>query len=256
LFSTSTFDSVWSTCKQQRICFFVQKSGYVFDLMRVRACWFRCFKYISEEREDAEQYYCITTSRQIYRGIENDCAEHTLVTRHWVYWSCRWRSIKQCKICIKIQDYELLEDKAVIFQTKNIHGNLAIMYNSMSYIGKFINNFRDFYNEINAATLTGAIDVVVVEQPDRSFTCSPFHVRFGKLGVLRSREKVVSCVDSWCSGEFSGVASIAPPYYWYGRSDFLSVVKVEVTGKTFVPPPLESPYFVFYSVALAHFMTG
>lgn len=63
---------------------------------------------------------------------------------------------------------------------------------SMNYIGKFISNFRDFYNEINAATLTGAIDVVVVEQPDGSFTCSPFHVRFGKLGVLRSREKVVS----------------------------------------------------------------
>lgn len=63
---------------------------------------------------------------------------------------------------------------------------------SMNYIGKFIANFRDFYNEINGATLTGAIDVVVVEQPDGSFTCSPFHVRFGKLGVLRSRFKVVS----------------------------------------------------------------
>lgn len=63
---------------------------------------------------------------------------------------------------------------------------------SMNYIGKFIANFREFYNEINGATLTGAIDVVVVEQPDGSFTCSPFHVRFGKLGVLRSRFKVVS----------------------------------------------------------------
>uniref|UniRef100_A0A0C9QZY0 phosphatidate phosphatase n=1 Tax=Fopius arisanus TaxID=64838 RepID=A0A0C9QZY0_9HYME len=62
---------------------------------------------------------------------------------------------------------------------------------SMNYIGKFISNFRDFYNEINAATLTGAIDVIVVEQEDGSFSCSPFHVRFGKLGVLRSREKVV-----------------------------------------------------------------
>ncbi|XP_034938533.1 phosphatidate phosphatase LPIN2 isoform X2 [Chelonus insularis] len=62
---------------------------------------------------------------------------------------------------------------------------------SMNYIGKFISNFRDFYKEINAATLTGAIDVIVVEQEDGSFTCSPFHVRFGKLGVLRSREKVV-----------------------------------------------------------------
>lgn len=61
----------------------------------------------------------------------------------------------------------------------------------MNYLGRFINNFRCAYKEINSATLTGAIDIVVVEQPDGSFTCSPFHVRFGKLGVLRSREKIV-----------------------------------------------------------------
>ena len=40
--------------------------------------------------------------------------------------------------------------------------------------------------------LSGGIDVLVVRQVDGSFRCSPFHVRFGKLGVLRSREKVVS----------------------------------------------------------------
>lgn len=62
----------------------------------------------------------------------------------------------------------------------------------MNLLGKFFTNFRDFYKEINAATLTGAIDVVVVEQPDGTYTCSPFHVRFGKLGVLRAREKIVS----------------------------------------------------------------
>ncbi|XP_022202188.2 phosphatidate phosphatase LPIN1 isoform X3 [Nilaparvata lugens] len=62
---------------------------------------------------------------------------------------------------------------------------------SMNYLGKVISNFRYAYNEINAATLTGAIDVVVVEQPDGSYSCSPFHVRFGKIGVLRSKEKVV-----------------------------------------------------------------
>lgn len=62
----------------------------------------------------------------------------------------------------------------------------------MNYLGKFIDNFRHVYKEINAATLTGAIDVVVVEQPDGTYTCSPFHVRFGKIGVLRSREKIVS----------------------------------------------------------------
>lgn len=59
------------------------------------------------------------------------------------------------------------------------------------YVGKVIKNFREFYNDINSATLTGAIDVVVVRQKDDSLLCSPFHVRFGKLGVLRAREKVV-----------------------------------------------------------------
>ena len=50
---------------------------------------------------------------------------------------------------------------------------------------------KEFYSEINAATLTGAIDVIVVEQEDGTFRSSPFHVRFGKMGVLKAREKVV-----------------------------------------------------------------
>ncbi|XP_026842791.1 phosphatidate phosphatase LPIN3 isoform X5 [Drosophila persimilis] len=61
----------------------------------------------------------------------------------------------------------------------------------MNSLARVFSNFRDFYSEINAATLTGAIDVIVVEQKDGEFQCSPFHVRFGKMGVLRSREKVV-----------------------------------------------------------------
>lgn len=59
------------------------------------------------------------------------------------------------------------------------------------YVGKLITTAKEFYNDINSATLTGAIDVIVVRQQDNSFLCSPFHVRFGKLGVLRTREKVV-----------------------------------------------------------------
>nr|XP_020448732.1 phosphatidate phosphatase LPIN2-like isoform X2 [Monopterus albus] len=50
---------------------------------------------------------------------------------------------------------------------------------------------KELYRGINPATLTGGIDVIVVRQPDGSFQCSPFHVRFGKLGVLRSKEKIV-----------------------------------------------------------------
>ena len=56
----------------------------------------------------------------------------------------------------------------------------------------FFSGVRDWYNDLNGATLTGAIDVIVVEQEDGTFVSSPFHVRFGKLGLLKARDKVVS----------------------------------------------------------------
>ncbi|XP_065063283.1 phosphatidate phosphatase LPIN3-like [Rhopilema esculentum] len=61
----------------------------------------------------------------------------------------------------------------------------------MNYFKGFVSNVKGFYDGINPATLTGAIDVIVVRQEDGSLVGSPFHVRFGKLGVLRAREKVV-----------------------------------------------------------------
>ncbi|KAF9266322.1 LNS2-domain-containing protein [Marasmius fiardii PR-910] len=49
---------------------------------------------------------------------------------------------------------------------------------------------------INPATLTGAIDVIVIQRPTNNgsteLACSPFHVRFGKLQVLRPSEKKVN----------------------------------------------------------------
>ncbi|XP_071615984.1 phosphatidate phosphatase LPIN3 [Heliangelus exortis] len=65
----------------------------------------------------------------------------------------------------------------------------------MNYMGQLAETVfvtvKELYQGLNPSTLTGCIDVVVVRQPDGSFQCSPFHVRFGKLGVLRSKEKVV-----------------------------------------------------------------
>ncbi|XP_078711924.1 phosphatidate phosphatase LPIN1-like [Lampetra fluviatilis] len=57
--------------------------------------------------------------------------------------------------------------------------------------GQVLVTVRDLYKGLNPATLTGCIDVIVVRRADGSLACSPFHVRFGKLGVLSSREKVV-----------------------------------------------------------------
>jgi phosphatidate phosphatase PAH1 len=61
----------------------------------------------------------------------------------------------------------------------------------MNIIHSFASNIKYYYNAINPASLTGAIDVIVVEQPDGSLCSTPFHVRFGKYGVFNSSEKYV-----------------------------------------------------------------
>ncbi|KAF1807430.1 Lipin/Ned1/Smp2-domain-containing protein [Mucor lusitanicus] len=58
-------------------------------------------------------------------------------------------------------------------------------------IGSLITSLNNLYNEINPATLSGAIDIIVVEQEDGDLASSPFHVRFGKLSVLLPQEKKV-----------------------------------------------------------------
>jgi phosphatidate phosphatase LPIN len=68
---------------------------------------------------------------------------------------------------------------------------VASVFNRMSFFTNIVKNVKEFYSEINAATLTGAIDVIVIQDEDGSFKSSPFHVRFGKLGVLKAREKIV-----------------------------------------------------------------
>ena len=62
----------------------------------------------------------------------------------------------------------------------------------MQFVGKVISSVSEFYRDINPSTLSGAIDVVVVENVETGeLACSPFHVRFGKLQLLRPQEKAV-----------------------------------------------------------------
>ena len=62
----------------------------------------------------------------------------------------------------------------------------------MQFVGRVFTTVSEFYKDLNPSTLSGAIDVIVVERPDGSLWCSPFHVRFGKLSLLRPQEKVAS----------------------------------------------------------------
>ncbi|KAL8683407.1 MAG: hypothetical protein Q9186_000669 [Xanthomendoza sp. 1 TL-2023] len=64
----------------------------------------------------------------------------------------------------------------------------------MQYVRSLGGSVSKTWNSINPATLSGAIDVIVVEQEDElegSLACSPFHVRFGKFSLLRPYEKKV-----------------------------------------------------------------
>ncbi|XP_032930863.1 phosphatidate phosphatase LPIN3-like [Catharus ustulatus] len=88
---------------------------------------------------------------------------------------------------------------------------------TMNYVGQLAESVlvkvKGLYQELNPATLSGCIDVIVVRQPDNSFKCSPFHVRFGKLGVLRSKEKVGGMCSPGKLGEvpcLKGCVAVSP----------------------------------------------
>ncbi|CCG85093.1 protein of unknown function [Taphrina deformans PYCC 5710] len=61
----------------------------------------------------------------------------------------------------------------------------------MNLVGRAFGSVSKTWNSINPATLSGAIDVIVVEQENGDLACSPFHVRFGKFQLLRPSEKKV-----------------------------------------------------------------
>ncbi|KTB16782.1 Phosphatidic acid phosphohydrolase 1 [Nakaseomyces glabratus] len=61
----------------------------------------------------------------------------------------------------------------------------------MQYVGRAFGSVSKTWSSINPATLSGAIDVIVVEHPDGTLACSPFHVRFGKFQILKPSQKKV-----------------------------------------------------------------
>ena len=60
----------------------------------------------------------------------------------------------------------------------------------MNTFGKFVSSVAEAL-DFNQATLSGCVDIVVVQQEDGSLKSTPFHARFGKLKVLKSKDKTV-----------------------------------------------------------------
>ncbi|GMM36653.1 phosphatidate phosphatase [Saccharomycopsis crataegensis] len=56
----------------------------------------------------------------------------------------------------------------------------------------YLTSIAKTWNSLNPATLSGAIDVIVIEDEHGSLYCSPFHVRFGKFQLLRPSQKKVN----------------------------------------------------------------
>ncbi|KAL5982447.1 hypothetical protein ACLOJK_016518 [Asimina triloba] len=73
--------------------------------------------------------------------------------------------------------------------------------NAVERIGSYL--FRGVYTASGPFhPFGGAVDIIVVEQPDGSFKSSPWYVRFGKFqGVLKAKEKIVNiCVNGTEAG--------------------------------------------------------
>ena len=61
----------------------------------------------------------------------------------------------------------------------------------MQYVGRVGDYVCSQWNSLNPATLSGAIDILVVERPDGTLHCSPFHVRFGKFQIIKPLDKKI-----------------------------------------------------------------
>lgn len=93
----------------------------------------------------------------------------------------------------------------------------------MQIFGRIFDHFKD----INPSTLSGAIDVIVVEDVETGeLSCSPFHVRFGKLQVLKPADKKVEIEVNGRAVE-TGPGGIG--------------MKIGLAGETFFVVPVEGP---------------
>eukprot|EP00127_Corallochytrium_limacisporum_P007313 Clim_evm54s246 gene=Clim_evmTU54s246 len=63
---------------------------------------------------------------------------------------------------------------------------------ALGLVNSVLNGAYNYYRDINPSTLSGAIDILVIQQPDGTLKSTPFHVRFGKLLILRSKEREIT----------------------------------------------------------------
>jgi hypothetical protein len=107
-------------------------------------------------------------------------------------------------------------------------------------MSQFISGMLRWGSEVldfNQATLSGAIDIVVIRHQDGTLLSTPFHVRFGKLQLLKSAEKLVTIA---VNGE---TASFCMKLGKAGEAFFVEPVfeGEEIVDDEWATSPLESP---------------
>eukprot|EP00090_Calanus_glacialis_P007966 TRINITY_DN16344_c0_g1_i1.p1 TRINITY_DN16344_c0_g1~~TRINITY_DN16344_c0_g1_i1.p1 ORF type:complete len:435 (-),score=130.39 TRINITY_DN16344_c0_g1_i1:51-1355(-) len=86
----------------------------------------------------------------------------------------------------------------------------------------FINGIVSNIAKINSATLSGAVDVVFVEQDDGTFRSTPFQVRFGKMGVVWSKKKIIDIEINGKEVDLKMVLDDFGVAYFEDKSDIVS----------------------------------
>ena len=93
-----------------------------------------------------------------------------------------------------------------------------------AYVGKLFDSLSSAL-DFNTATLSGAIDIVVIQDDDGNRSCSPFHVRFGKLQLLKSRGIPVLVELNGVRTNLRMLLGAAGEAYFYNAPSSHSIVK-------------------------------
>ena len=113
------------------------------------------------------------------------------------------------------------------------------IYKTVTYPAKL-------YQDINPATLSGAIDIIVVKQKNGDLNSSPFHVRFGKIKIVRPSEKSVLIT-------VNGVPSLFSMKLGDQGEAFFVVETNEIVPHEFKTSPIISPGSNFDEVSYFNF---
>lgn len=109
----------------------------------------------------------------------------------------------------------------------------------MNYVERVFDGVHYVFN-LNAATLSGAIDIIVVEQEDGTLKSTPFHVRFGKLQLLSSTEKTVTIQVNEEETDLKMKLGSAGEAFFVEETDQSDISPSQLTSPQ-VTSPIQSP---------------